>query len=498
MPKYILALDQGTTSSRAIIYNQDATPIAMAQKEFEQIFPKPGWVEHDPEEIWESQLEVARKVIQSAKINGEEIAGIGITNQRETTVVWNRTTGKPIYNAIVWQDRRTSGFCKELIESGREKTFTDKTGLLIDAYFSGTKINWILKNVKGAGELAKKGELAFGTIDTWLIWKLTNGKSHITDVTNASRTLLFNIHTLEWDEELLKLLNVNKSMLPEVQESSGILADSDSGILGTSIPIAGIAGDQQAALFGQMCIEPGMAKCTYGTGCFLMMNIGNKPTPSKNRLLTTIGWKINGETTYALEGSVFIGGAIVQWLRDGLEFFKDSKESEGLAKTVESSDGVVFVPALAGLGAPHWDSSARGAILGITRGTTKAHITRAALESICFQVEDVLSTMAKDKGKALTQLRIDGGATANDFMVQFQSDISQIEVVRPTNLETTALGAAYLAGLGSGVWTLNELKTKWQQDRSFSPVLQASEAEERTKQWLKGVERSKNWVEDEA
>lgn len=497
MTNYILSLDQGTTSSRAIVYNQNAIPVAIAQKEFEQIFPKPGWVEHNPNEIWESQLQVAKEAIQNAGISPDQILGLGITNQRETTVVWNRETGEPVYNAIVWQDRRTSNYCEQLVNDGKEPVFAQKTGLLIDAYFSGTKIKWILDNVEGVKSLAENNELAFGTIDSWLIWKLTNGKSHITDVTNASRTLLYNIHSLKWDEELTNLLNVPVSMLPEVKESSGILANTDKVVLGAEIPVAGIAGDQQAALFGQMCIEPGMAKCTYGTGCFLVMNTGNTPTPSKNRLLTTIGWSINGQTTYALEGSVFVGGAIIQWLRDGLQFFNDSKESEALAASVNDTDGVVFVPALAGLGAPHWDSTARGAILGLTRGTSRSHITRAALESICFQVEDVLSTMAKDKGVSLTQLRIDGGATANDFMVQFQSDISQLEVVRPTDLETTALGAAYLAGLGVGLWNIDELKSKWKKDRSFTPNMKPEEVEKRLNQWLKAIDRSKNWVSNE-
>lgn len=497
MSKYILSLDQGTTSSRAILYNKDAKPIAVAQKEFQQIFPKPGWVEHDPIEIWETQLEVVKDTIQQAGIASNQISAIGITNQRETTVVWNRKTGKPIYNAIVWQDRRTSNYCNQLVKDGLESLITEKTGLVIDSYFSGTKINWILNHIDNAKELAQNGDLAFGTIDTWLIWNLTKGKHHITDVTNACRTLLFNIHTLHWDEELIDIFEVPKAMLPEITESSGDIATIDESFLGASIPITGIAGDQQAALFGQMCIEQGMAKCTYGTGCFLMMNIGSKPTPSKNRLLTTVAWKINGITTYALEGSVFVGGAIIQWLRDGLHFFKQAEESEELATSVASSDGIVFVPALAGLGAPHWDSSARGAILGITRGTTKAHITRAALESICYQVEDVMSTMSKDKGTPLTELRVDGGATANNFMVQFQSDISQLEVVRPTNLETTALGAAYLAGVGVGFWTLNELKSKWEKDRSFTPTIEQKEAKDRLSLWLKAVERSKNWISDE-
>lgn len=496
MSKFILALDQGTTSSRAIIYNEDAQPIASAQKEFEQFFPKPGWVEHDPIEIWETQLSVALEVINKAEITVNQIAGIGITNQRETTVVWNRTTGKPIYNAIVWQDRRTNNICSELILEEHEQSFTDKTGLIIDSYFSGTKINWILKHIDGAKDLAQKGELIFGTIDSWLIWKLTNGKSHITDVSNASRTLLFNIHTLEWDQELLNILEIPYTMLPSITESSGELATTANDVFGVSIPITGIAGDQQAALFGQMCTEQGMAKCTYGTGCFLMMNIGNQPVPSKNKLLTTVGWKINGETTYALEGSVFMGGATIQWLRDGLKFFKDSAESEVLATSVESTEGVVVVPALTGLGAPHWDPDARGTIIGITRGTTSAHITRAALESICYQVNDVLATMIRDKGTPLNQLRVDGGATANNFMVQFQSDISNIEVDRPTNLETTALGAAYLAGLGANIWNLEELKSKWKIDKTFNPSMSTEDRSLHNSQWLKAVERSKNWISE--
>lgn len=495
MSQFILALDQGTTSSRAIVYDQNAQPIATAQQEFEQIYPKPGWVEHNPEEIWESQLSVARQAIEKANIHASQIAGIGITNQRETTVAWNRTTGKAIYNAIVWQDRRTSDYCENLKKTGHEKLFSEKTGLVIDAYFSGTKINWILNNVNGAKDLARNGDLAFGTIDSWLIWKLTNGKSHFTDVSNGSRTLLFNIHSLDWDQELLDILEIPTSVLPKITESSGELATADKEIFGHAIPIAGIAGDQQSALFGQMCTELGMAKCTYGTGCFLMMNIGNTPIPSKNRLITTVGWKIDGKTTYALEGSVFMGGATIQWLRDGLKFFKDSSESEALATSVDSTDGVVVVPALTGLGAPHWDPDARGTIVGITRGTTNAHITRAALESICYQVNDVLSTMIKDRGTPLSQLRVDGGAIVNNFMVQFQADVSNIEVNRPTNLETTALGAAYLAGLGVGIWNLEELESKWKIDKTFNPNMNVENAEKHKSDWLKAVERSKNWAE---
>jgi len=494
MSRYILALDQGTTSSRAIIYNKDAQPIATVQKEFKQIFPQPGWVEHNPIEIWETQLEVAKEVIKKAGIKSQDIAGIGVTNQRETTVVWNRKTGKPIYNAIVWQDRRTSEYCEALKLKNLEATFSSKTGLVLDSYFSGTKLNWILTNVDRAKEQAMNGELAFGTIDTWLIWKLTNGNSHITDVSNASRTLAFNINTLTWDKELLNILGIPSSILPTVCESSGKLAITDESIFGSKIPISGIAGDQQAALFGQMCTDTGMAKCTYGTGCFLMMNIGDKPVPSKNKLLTTIGWKINGKTTYALEGSVFMGGATIQWLRDGLKFFKDAAESETLATSINSTDGVVMVPALTGLGAPHWDPDARGTIVGITRGTTSAHITRAALESICYQVNDVLSTMSKDKGSDIQELRVDGGATANNFMVQFQSSISFINVLRPTNHETTALGAAYLAGLGIGLWQMDELKTKWKIDKIFTPNMSREGANTHNELWLKAVDRSKKWA----
>ena len=497
MSTYILALDQGTTSSRAIVYNKEAQPIAWAQQEFEQIFPQNGWVEHNPQEIWETQLKVANEAINKANISPQHIAGIGITNQRETTVLWNRTTGKPIYNAIVWQDRRTSNFCEELRTQGHTKLFAQKTGLLIDAYFSGTKINWLLNHVKGAKELAQKGVLAFGTIDSWLIWNLTRGKSHITDVSNASRTLAFNIHDMQWDAQLLELLKIPASILPKVTPSSGRLAVTDPQVLGAPIPIAGIAGDQQAALFGQMCLDPGMAKCTYGTGCFLMMNIGNRPVPSQHKLLTTVAWQIGNEPTYALEGSVFMGGATVQWLRDGLGFFDNAAESEALATSVTSTNGVVLVPALTGLGAPHWNPEARGTIVGITRGTTKAHITRAALESICHQVNDVLSTMHKDKGTPLQELRVDGGATANNFMLQFQADIAHLKVLRPENQETTALGAAYLAGLGVGLWNQNELKQKWKINKIFNPAMQPNIARTHKNRWLKAVERAKNWATEE-
>ena len=493
MTSFILALDQGTTSSRAIIYNQEAKPIYTAQKEFEQIFPHPGWVEHNAEEIWASQQEVMYDVI--GKIDDPEaIVGIGITNQRETTVVWDKKTGKPIYNAIVWQDRRTSSYCDELKEAGHDQAITDKTGLLLDAYFSATKIKWILDQVEGARQRANDGELAFGTIDSWLVWNLTKGDRHITDVTNASRTMLFNIHSLEWDNDLLDLFDIPKSMLPEVRTSSEIYGDAQLND-NLNITIAGIAGDQQAALFGQMCIEKEMAKCTYGTGCFLVMNTGNTPVESKNKLLTTIGWQIGDEVTYALEGSVFMGGAIIQWLRDGLEIFEHASDSEDHASAVEDNGGVVFVPALTGLGAPHWDSSARGSIFGITRGTTKGHIARAALESIAFQVDDLLDTMAKDLGKPVNELRVDGGATANNLLMQIQANLSDIPVIRPTNLETTALGAAYLAGLAVNLWDMETLKTQWGEDKKFNSSIDKTTKDNQKATWEKAISRTKNWLD---
>ncbi len=488
---YIIALDQGTTSSRAIIYNEQAEPIGKAQKEFQQIFPNPGWVEHNANEIWESQYSVLNEVIQNCNISQKDIAAIGITNQRETTVIWNRSTGEPIHNAIVWQDRRTSEYCKSLVDAGHSELIKKKTGLIIDAYFSGSKVKWLLDNVEGARKMCDNGELLFGTIDSWLIWKLTGG-THITDVSNASRTMLFNIHKLEWDDELLTLLDVPKSILPTVTSSSGTLATTS--ILDQNIPITGIAGDQQAALFGQMCLEKGMAKNTYGTGCFLMANTGTKAAVSNNKLLTTIGWEINGEVTYALEGSVFVGGAVIQWLRDQLGFFDNASESEILAGDVEDTEGVYFVPALTGLGAPHWDQDARGMIIGITRGTSKAHITRAAIEAICFQVDDVLQAMGEDMGKIIRELRIDGGAVANNLLVQFQADISGTKVIRPTNLETTALGAAYLAGIGTGLWTIEELKEKWKIDREFTGEMNNEEVSIKKQKWNEAVLRSKNWA----
>lgn len=491
---YILALDQGTTSSRAILYNGKMESVAVARQEFAQLFPQPGWVEHDAEEIWEKQLQLSRDVLQQAGIDASALAGIGISNQRETTVVWDRETGKPVHNAIVWQDRRSSDYCQSLRDRELEPVIAAKTGLLIDAYFSATKIHWILEHVAGARARADAGQLAFGTIDSWLVWNLTGGAAHITDVSNASRTQLYNINTLQWDQELLQLFGIPASMLPTVVDSSGALAMTIPDVLGAGIPVAGIAGDQQAALFGQMCFKPGMAKCTYGTGCFLVMNTGESPVFSSNRLLTSIAWKIGGQIHYALEGGVFMGGATLQWLRDGLQFFEDAAESEALATSVDSCDGVVMVPALTGLGAPYWDESARGLIIGITRGTTRAHITRAALESICHQVNDVIITMERDRHEKLGELRIDGGATANNFLVQFQSDISAMDVIRPKNLESTAFGAACLAGLGAGLWTQQQLSEQWQVDRKFTPAMDSGTVSVHIDNWRRAVERAKNWA----
>ena len=495
--KYILALDQGTTSSRAILFNNEGKNIATAQKDFNQIFPKPGWVEHDPKEIWSSQLETALSISDKANISLNEIAAIGITNQRETTVVWDRDTGEPIYNAIVWQDRRTSKYCDNLKSLGHLDAVKQKTGLIIDAYFSGTKLKWILDNVEGARNKAEKGELCFGTIDTWLIWNLTKGNTYVTDVSNASRTMLFNIHTLQWDEDLLKLLNIPKSILPKVQQSSEIYGETSSEVFTESIPISGIAGDQQAALFGQLCTEKGMVKNTYGTGCFLLMNTGNKPVFSKNNLLTTIGWKINGKVTYALEGSVFVGGAAVQWVRDGLKIIDDAKEIEDLASSVPDNGGVYFVPALTGLGAPYWDAYARGSIMGLTRGSTHAHIARATLEGICYQVYDIVKAMEADANAKGTELRVDGGASANNLMLQFQADIFNFQVIRPKLLETTALGAAYLAGLAVGFWkNIDELKDQWSIDKVFNPTMDQNNVNRLLKDWHKAVSKAKNWIEE--
>ncbi len=494
MSKYILSFDQGTTSSRAILFDHQGQMRATAQKEFQQIFPKPGWVEHDPLEIWSTQMGVATEVISMKGLSMNEVAAIGITNQRETTVVWNKKTGQPIYNAIVWQDRRTADFCDTLKKQGHSKLVQDKTGLVIDAYFSGTKINWILDNVAGARDLAAKGELLFGTIDAWLVWKLTNGKVHVTDVTNASRTMLYNIHTLQWDTALLELLNIPASMLPEVKSSSEVYGHTTQLFAHQAIPIAGIAGDQQSALFGQMCTAPGMVKNTYGTGCFMLMHTGEKAVSSKNNLLTTIALQINGHTYYALEGSVFIGGAVVQWLRDGLHLIRNSSEVEALARQVEQTDGVYLVPAFAGLGAPYWNQHARGTIVGITRGTTSAHIARAALESIGFQSYDLLKAMEADAGIPITELRVDGGATHNNLLMQFQSDIVNTKVTRPTMVETTASGAAYLAGLAVGFWKdIEELKSQWKIDQTFTPSIEEEQRKLHIDGWKRAIKATNNW-----
>src|SRR5688572_15890064 len=469
MPKYVLSLDQGTTSSRAIIFDQEGQPISVAQKEFTQIYPQPGWVEHDPLEIWSSQAGVLQEAIDKAGLSYENIAAIGITNQRETTVVWDRETGKPVYNAIVWQDRRTASYCDSIREE-YGKLIQEKTGLIVDSYFSATKVKWILDNVTGARQKAEEGKLVFGTIDTWLVWNLTGGMVHITDVSNASRTLLFNIHTLSWDDELLRLFEIPYQMLPEVRSSSEVYGETSGKIFPHKIPIAGIAGDQQAALFGQMCTKPGMVKNTYGTGCFMLMNIGDKPILSKNQLVTTVAWKINGKVQYALEGSIFIAGAVVQWLRDGLGVISHSAEVEELAQKVTNSDGVFMVPAFAGLGAPHWDQHARGTMVGLTRGTTAAHIARASLESIAYQTMEVLKAMEADAGVQIEELRVDGGATANNLLMQFQADILTTRVVKPAITEVTAIGAAYLAGLATGFWqSTEEIQEQWQVSQQFTP-----------------------------
>ncbi|MGE6219004.1 glycerol kinase GlpK [Nubsella zeaxanthinifaciens] len=468
MSKYILSLDQGTTSSRAIIFDHSGEIVAIAQKEFTQIYPQAGWVEHNPSEIWSTQLAVATEVIAKASLNAKDIDAIGITNQRETTVVWDRNTGKPIHNAIVWQDRRTSSYCNEIKKQGLAKKIQDKTGLIIDSYFSATKVKWMLENVDGAREKADKGELAFGTIDSWLIWNLTAGKVHVTDVSNASRTMIYNIHELSWDQELLDLFGIPSSMLPEVKSSSEVYGHTAGNILAAQLPIAGIAGDQQSALFGQMCTEPGMVKNTYGTGCFMLMNIGEQAKTSSNNLLTTIAWKINGKVNYALEGSIFIAGAIVQWLRDELGIIQKSADVEKLATQVSDTQGVYIVPAFAGLGAPYWNQEARGTITGITRGTNKAHIARAAIESIAYQTMDVLNAMQADADTEIAELRVDGGATANNLLMQFQADLLKSKVIRPVVTEVTAIGAAYLAGLATGFWKdIEEIKSQWKIDQTF-------------------------------
>lgn len=495
--KYILALDQGTTSSRAIIFNHSGNIVSVAQKEFKQIYPQAGWVEHDADEIWASQFSVMAEVLAKANLKTDQIAAIGITNQRETTVVWDRHTGKPIYHAIVWQDRRTAHYCDTLKAEGHANNIQQKTGLVIDAYFSATKLKWILDNVKGAREKAGKGDLAFGTIDSWLIWKLSGGKLHITDVTNASRTMLLNIHSCEWDESLLKLFDIPKSVLPEVKPSSAVYGTTEGILKPTNLPIAGIAGDQQAALFGQMCTQPGMVKNTYGTGCFMLMNTGEKAVTSKNNLLTTIAWKLNNKTEYALEGSIFIAGAVVQWLRDGLQFIRQSSEIEALAAQVTDTEGVYVVPAFAGLGAPYWNGHARGAIFGLTRGSTKAHVAKAALDSIAYQTTDVLKAMESDSGISIKELRVDGGATINNALMQFQSDVLQVPVIRPKVYETTALGAAYLAGLAVGFWSgVDELQKQWQADKQFNPAMPAEQGQKLLKGWQRAVKASIAWADD--
>ena len=488
MTQYILALDQGTTSSRAILFDRQGAIAGIAQQEFTQHFPSPGWVEHDANEIWQSQLAVAKKALQDQGLGAKDIAAIGITNQRETTVLWDRKSGEPIAHVIVWQDRRTAPICDALRQAGKDDLIRQKTGLVVDAYFSGTKVQWLLDNVQGARQRAEQGELAFGTIDSWLVFKLSG--RHVTDPSNASRTMLFDIHTQQWDDELLELLKVPKSLLPEVVPSSGIVADTD--ILGGTIPIAGIAGDQQAATFGQACHAPGMAKNTYGTGCFMLMNTGDKAITSRNNLLTTVGWNVNNKTDYMLEGSVFMGGATVQWLRDGLGLIKTAAEVEQLAASVPDAGGVVFVPAFTGLGAPYWDAYARGTILGMTRGTTKAHIARAALDSIAYQTADVLEAMHKDSGIALSELRVDGGAARNDLLMQFQADVLGVSVVRPQVTETTALGAAYLAGLSVGFWhSLEAIRMQWAIERKFDSQISDDERHSLIAIWRKGVDRSR-------
>lgn len=497
MTKYVIALDQGTTSSRAIIFNHQGEIVNVAQKDFTQHFPEPGWVEHNPEAIWSTQLSVMQEAIAKARVREDEIAAVGITNQRETTMIWDRKTGEPIARAIVWQDRRTARYCDSLKEEYGE-FIRKKTGLVIDAYFSASKVRWLLDNVEGAREKAEKGELAFGTVDSWLVWRLTEGKVHVTDPSNASRTMLFNIHTMQWDDELLELFQVPKSLLPEVKSSSEIYGYVDSRyILGGKVPIAGIAGDQQAALFGQMCTKKGMVKNTYGTGCFLLMNTGEEVVESKNNLLSTVAWKIGDKITYALEGGVFVGGAAIQWVRDGLRAIRTSDAINSLAATVEDNGGIYFVPCLAGMGAPYWDQYARGTIIGITRGTTDAHIARATLEGIALQVHDIVRAMEKDVGQETQEFRVDGGASASDLLMQIQADVFQFDIIRPKVLETTALGAAYLAGLAVGFWnSTEEISDQWQQDRSFSPEMEKEKLEKILRYWNKAVKAAQQWVEE--
>ncbi len=496
--RYVLALDQGTTSSRAIVFDEECAPISVAQREFRQIYPQPGWVEHDPEEIWRSQIEVAREAIANTRMRPRDIAAIGITNQRETTLLWDRRTGRPVANAIVWQDRRTAAICQALRVAGVEETIRRKTGLVLDPYFSGTKLAWLLDNVAGARERAERGELAFGTVDTWLVWKLTEGRAHVTDPTNASRTLLFDIGTGEWDDELLKILRIPRAVLPDVRPSSHAVGVVAPAILGAPVPIAGIAGDQQAALFGQACHAPGMAKNTYGTGCFMLLHTGGDRIASAQGLITTRAASATDQAEYALEGSVFVAGAVVQWLRDGLGLIRSSADVEALAASVPDPGGIYLVPAFVGLGAPHWDAHARGAIVGLTRGTTAAHVARAALEAIAFQSTEVLIAMRRDAGIELGELRVDGGAAANDLLMQFQADLLGIPLARPRVLETTALGAAYLAGLATGVWrNAGEIASQWRRERLFEPRMSRDEAESRLAGWLRAVERAKKWAIEE-
>ncbi len=497
MERYILALDQGTTSSRALIFDRNGQPRAMAQKEIRQYYPRSGWVEHDPSEIWSSQISVAVEAMSKINISGYQLDGIGITNQRETTLVWDRTTGEPLGNAIVWQDRRTAEYCDRLKSDGLQELIRSKTGLVIDAYFSGPKIRWILDHTPGARERARQGKLAFGTVDTWLMWKLSEGRSHITDVSNAGRTMLFNIQTLEWDEELLKLMDIPVEMMPKVMPSSMIYDYTPNTFFGSDIPLAGIAGDQQAALFGQMCLKEGMVKNTYGTGCFVLMNTGGKPVFSDNNLLTTVAWKIGGQTSYALEGSIFNAGAVLQWLRDGLAIIQTAAEAEALARTVPDNGNLYFVPAFTGMGAPYWDQYARGMMIGQNRGTTRAHIARAALESIAFQTMDVLKVMEKDSGIAISELRADGGASASNLLMQIQADLLGIKVVRPKTIETTALGAAYLAGLATGFWKdIRLIEQQWQDDQTFSPSADPAVIRQMKQRWSDAVRRAGGWERD--
>lgn len=494
MPNCILALDQGTTSSRAIVFGKDGRPIAVAQEEFEQIFPHPGHVEHDPEAIWRSQLGVAREALLRAGRGAKDVAAIGVTNQRETTILWEKSTGKPVANAIVWQSRVTAGICDRLKSEGLEQTFRDKTGLVVDAYFSGTKIAHLLDTIPGLRSRAEKGDILFGTVDSFLAWRLSGGKKHVTDYSNASRTLIYNIHSLDWDDELLKILNIPRVMLPQVLPSSTLYGETDRTLFGDGIPIASLIGDQQAATFGQACFEPGSAKNTYGTGCFLLLNTGDKPVPSKNGLITTIGWGLNDNLTYCLEGSVFIAGAVVQWLRDGLKMIGTAPEIEDLALAVPDNGGVYFVPAFVGLGAPYWNQRARGAIIGVTRGTTREHIARAALESMAYQTRDVLEAMQQDSGMTLGILKVDGGAAANNLLMQFQSDVLSVSVQRPVVHETTALGAAYLAGLAVGFWTdQNDVRRNWALDREFKPAMRMDRRDHLYDRWKQAVNRSLEW-----